>query len=135
MTLREATLLILAVFGGDFTSTWKCFVFLSGNDDGAMDCCLETKDKPVPRNVVLSYRVQKPENGCSIKAIVFQAENGMSLCAPDSSKWVKNLMDYLDKNKRYRKGKPKGKHQRSKPKRQTRWVYYILYQFTVSNHF
>ncbi|KYO44129.1 C-C motif chemokine 19-like [Alligator mississippiensis] len=37
----------------------------------AADCCLKLGLKAIPNRIVKSYRIQTPESGCSVRAVVF----------------------------------------------------------------
>ncbi|KAK2512166.1 C-C motif chemokine 19 [Columba guinea] len=41
-----------------------------GTGSSALDCCLKHSKKAVPRNLVKSYRLQGPELGCMLHAVV-----------------------------------------------------------------
>lgn len=43
---------------------------LSPGSDAAADCCLTISSKHIPPRIVTSYRIQTPESGCRLRAIV-----------------------------------------------------------------
>ncbi|XP_077141072.1 C-C motif chemokine 7-like [Ranitomeya variabilis] len=69
----------------------------------SFDCCLKTSDNVIPQQNVKSYYHQTVTGSCNIEAIVFITRRNRHLCAPPSSKWVKDLMARVDKKKTYEK--------------------------------
>ncbi|KYO33076.1 hypothetical protein Y1Q_0005150 [Alligator mississippiensis] len=62
-------LLLLAVLG------LRC----PQGSDAAADCCLTISSKHIPPRIVTSYRIQTPESGCRLRAIVFITKQGLKL--------------------------------------------------------
>ncbi|XP_036454975.1 uncharacterized protein LOC118827646 [Colossoma macropomum] len=78
--------------------------------DQAVDCCLSVRDLSIPHQVLVGYHKQLKENGCSIDAILFQTKKNKVLCAPPDAPWVKERMNWLDKElKKCQKNGFKGK--------------------------
>ncbi|XP_074052658.1 C-C motif chemokine 21 [Macrotis lagotis] len=71
-----------------------------GSDSGALDCCLKYSQKKIPSSIVRSYRRQEISQGCSIPAIIFtpRKNSQADLCADPSTKWVQDLVKWLDKH-------------------------------------
>ncbi|XP_073536447.1 monocyte chemotactic protein 1B-like [Phyllobates terribilis] len=69
----------------------------------SFDCCLKTNNKQIPQQNVRSYHRQTTTEGCNIEAIVFITYRNKHLCAPPSSKWVKDLMARIDRKKEHEK--------------------------------
>ncbi|XP_065716192.1 C-C motif chemokine 21 [Patagioenas fasciata] len=90
-----------------------------GTGSSALDCCLKHSKKAVPRNVVKSYRLQGPELGCMLHAVVFTTKGNKKICAsptdPNNQKLMQNLDKKLQSNKQ-----DKPPHPRGRPKRQKR---------------
>ncbi|XP_006260785.1 C-C motif chemokine 19 [Alligator mississippiensis] len=78
-------LLLLAVLG----------LHTQGSEPAA-DCCLKLGLKAIPNRIVKSYRIQTPESGCSVRAVVFTTYKDKNLCAPPDAPWVTDLMKKLD---------------------------------------
>uniref|UniRef100_A0A8C3SVY1 C-C motif chemokine n=1 Tax=Chelydra serpentina TaxID=8475 RepID=A0A8C3SVY1_CHESE len=89
MTLRILLLLAAAL----------CLCKAQGGENQASDCCLNHKNQPIPHRLVSAYRIQSPESGCRLAAIVFITKKNRNLCAPPSARWALNLMDKLDGKK------------------------------------
>ncbi|XP_062369965.1 C-C motif chemokine 19-like [Cinclus cinclus] len=66
----------------------------SGNN--VLDCCLRTRETPIPPRIVQDYWLQLVQDGCNIPAAVFITMKGKSLCAPLHSPWVIRLQERLD---------------------------------------
>ncbi|NXN63555.1 CCL19 protein, partial [Himantopus himantopus] len=56
--------------------------------NNVLDCCLRTKETPIPRRIVQDYRLQLVQDGCNIPAA--------RLCAPPQAPWVVRLQEKLD---------------------------------------
>ncbi|XP_060698418.1 eotaxin-like [Hemiscyllium ocellatum] len=71
------------------------------NEDSmaTQDCCLTTSSSKIPFNILQSYRIQLPSDGCKIRAVVFRTKKNKQLCSPSREKWVKKLMRKLDMKK------------------------------------
>ncbi|XP_044187973.1 eotaxin-like [Thunnus albacares] len=93
MASRVTALLFLVVI---------CIGFTAG--EIAVDCCLSTTDRRLPRNILSSYVIQESGKGCVVSATVFITKKGKRLCAPESSqaKWVQDLITFLDKKRQTR---------------------------------
>ncbi|XP_014741544.1 PREDICTED: C-C motif chemokine 19-like [Sturnus vulgaris] len=75
----------------------------AGNN--VLDCCLRTREIPIPPRIVQDYQLQLVQGGCDIPAAIFITTKGKRLCAPLHSPWVIRLQERLDA----RRGKPQGK--------------------------
>ncbi|NXV87495.1 CCL19 protein, partial [Calonectris borealis] len=64
--------------------------------NNVLDCCLRTRETPIPRRIVQGYRLQLVEDGCDIPAAVFITMKGKLLCAPLQAPWVVRLQERLD---------------------------------------
>ncbi|KFW04550.1 C-C motif chemokine 19, partial [Fulmarus glacialis] len=64
--------------------------------NNVLDCCLRTRETPIPRRIVQDYRLQLVQDGCDIPAVVFITMKGRSLCAPLQALWVVRLRERLD---------------------------------------
>lgn len=63
------------------------------------DCCLRYVNKVSAYRMkhVVSYRHQVLDGSCNIQAVVFKLKKGRVFCANPRFKWVKILMDKVDK--------------------------------------
>ncbi|XP_036454830.1 C-C motif chemokine 20-like [Colossoma macropomum] len=78
--------------------------------DQAVECCLSVNDLSIPHQVLVGYHKQLKEQGCSIDAVLFQTKKNKVLCAPPDAPWVKERMNWLDKElKKCQKNGFKGK--------------------------
>ncbi|NXL62424.1 CCL19 protein, partial [Chordeiles acutipennis] len=68
--------------------------------NNVLDCCLRTKEKPIPWRIVQDYRLQLVQDGCDIPATVFITTKGKRLCAPLQAPWVIHLQEKLDARSR-----------------------------------
>ncbi|XP_031750816.1 C-C motif chemokine 19 [Xenopus tropicalis] len=68
-----------------------------GTGNIVADCCLKTSDKRIPPGAVRAYQLQSRSNGCTETAIVFITKSDKRLCAPPQLKWVRKLIEKLDK--------------------------------------
>ncbi|XP_053910740.1 C-C motif chemokine 19 [Cuculus canorus] len=84
-----------------------CILDVHGGNN-ALDCCLRTRDKPIPLRIVRDYRLQLVQDGCDIPAAVFITTRDKKLCAPLQAPWVIRLQEKLDSSFS-RKAKPQGK--------------------------
>ncbi|XP_009984402.1 PREDICTED: C-C motif chemokine 19, partial [Tauraco erythrolophus] len=64
--------------------------------NNVLDCCLRTRETPIPRWIVQDYRLQLVQDGCDIPATVFITTKGKRLCAPLQAPWVVRLQEKLD---------------------------------------
>ncbi|NWU71118.1 CCL19 protein, partial [Pterocles burchelli] len=64
--------------------------------NNVLDCCLRTRETPIPRWIVQDYRLQLVQDGCDIAAAVFITTKGKRLCAPLQAPWVVRLQEKLD---------------------------------------
>uniref|UniRef100_W5MAW2 C-C motif chemokine n=1 Tax=Lepisosteus oculatus TaxID=7918 RepID=W5MAW2_LEPOC len=94
MSLKVITLLLLA------SILWSSS---EANTEGAVDCCLATSEKVIPRKAVVSYSRQEADGDCIISAVLFITKNGYRLCAPPNAKWVKALIRKLNKKAQAKK--------------------------------
>uniref|UniRef100_A0A8V5GFG2 Uncharacterized protein n=1 Tax=Melopsittacus undulatus TaxID=13146 RepID=A0A8V5GFG2_MELUD len=88
-----------AVFYQPAVSHLLCFVGKSQRVHGGnnvFDCCLGTRDNPIPSRIVRSYRLQLVQDGCDIPAAVFITTRGKRLCAPPQAQWVLKLQEKLN---------------------------------------
>ncbi|XP_067885246.1 C-C motif chemokine 19-like [Heterodontus francisci] len=88
----------------------------SENSKSLEDCCLATGSKEIPSRIVRSYAIQLPGKGCKIHAVMFLTKSKVRICAPPMEKWVKNLMNKVNKKKKWRSAQKK-KQQKSQNKR------------------
>ncbi|KAM4638819.1 C-C motif chemokine 19-like [Amazona ochrocephala] len=72
-----------------------CVLDVHGGNN-ILDCCLGTKNTPIPRRIVKEYRLQLLQDGCDIPAAVFTTTKGKRLCAPPQAPWVLRLQEMLD---------------------------------------
>ncbi|XP_005143523.1 C-C motif chemokine 19 [Melopsittacus undulatus] len=84
-----------------------CILDVHGGNN-VFDCCLGTRDNPIPSRIVRSYRLQLVQDGCDIPAAVFITTRGKRLCAPPQAQWVLKLQEKLNA-KFARKAKHQGK--------------------------
>ncbi|XP_069736743.1 C-C motif chemokine 19-like [Phaenicophaeus curvirostris] len=91
-----------------------------GIGTSASDCCLKTSQRAISSNWVKSYRLQGPESGCMLRAVVLTTKKNRKICASIIDPDVQKLMEDLDK--RVKKDKKKGQfpRPRSRSKRQRR---------------
>ncbi|XP_050977196.1 C-C motif chemokine 19b [Labeo rohita] len=104
LTIWTGALLILSV------SLWSCTTA-----DDAVDCCLTTSDRHIPKKVVTSFTIQTGDGPCNIPATIFVTRKGLKLCAPFPSEnnWVSKLIDHILAGPvKSPPKKPKGKKQR-----------------------
>ncbi|KAM7415621.1 hypothetical protein PAMA_017919 [Pampus argenteus] len=87
MASRVAVLLLLGVI---------CIGFAAG--EIAVDCCLVTSNKHLPRSALKSYIIQEAGEGCDISATIFITKKSKRLCLPPASQetWVQNHINFLD---------------------------------------
>ncbi|XP_005507836.3 C-C motif chemokine 19 isoform X1 [Columba livia] len=84
-----------------------CILDVHGGNN-VLDCCLRTKETPIPWRIVQDYRLQLVQDGCNIPATVFITTKGKRLCAPLQAPWVVQLQKKLDASPA-RKARPQGK--------------------------
>ncbi|XP_038259259.1 C-C motif chemokine 21b [Dermochelys coriacea] len=104
MTLRILLLLVAAL----------CICKAQGSENQASDCCLSHKNRPIPHHLVSAYRIQSPETGCRLSAIVFITKKNRNLCAPPNARWTLDLMEKLNGKKGQTTAGRAGKQSRSK---------------------
>ncbi|KAM9367400.1 C-C motif chemokine 19-like [Phaethornis superciliosus] len=63
--------------------------------NNVLDCCLGTRETPIPPRIVRDYRLQLVQDGCDIPAAVFITTKGKRLCAPPQAPWVRRLQAKL----------------------------------------
>ncbi|XP_005528116.1 PREDICTED: C-C motif chemokine 21 [Pseudopodoces humilis] len=83
-----------------------------GIGSSASDCCLKHSQKAIPSGVVTSYRLQGPESGCLLDAVVFTTKRNRKICASPTDGTIQKLMQHLDKKAKNDKNKKKGHTQR-----------------------
>ncbi|XP_010141048.1 PREDICTED: C-C motif chemokine 21 [Buceros rhinoceros silvestris] len=101
-----------------------------GIGTSASDCCLKHSQKNIPGNLIKSYRIQGPESGCFLHAVVITTQRGRKICASPTDPTIQNLMQNPDKmvkkdkkvknNKKDKKGqslRARSRAQRQKPRR------------------
>ncbi|KAM7025394.1 C-C motif chemokine 21-like [Acridotheres tristis] len=114
MALRPFLLLLLLAATLLITQT-------QGIGSSASDCCLKHSQKAIPSNVVTSYRLQGPESGCLVPAVVFTTKRKRKICASPDDSAVKKLMKHLDKkaknDKKDQTQRPKGKSKKQRRQR------------------
>ncbi|KAJ8287105.1 hypothetical protein GJAV_G00047720 [Gymnothorax javanicus] len=78
--------------------------YATASTDELLDCCLSTKNKPIPFSILKDYSIQAVSGGCQIPATVFITKKDLRLCAPprNRSKWVAKLIKKLDKKDKQR---------------------------------
>ncbi|KAL2294129.1 hypothetical protein Nmel_007851, partial [Mimus melanotis] len=93
-----------------------------GIGSSASDCCLKHSQRAIPSNVVTSYRLQGPESGCMLPAVVFTTKRKRKICASPDDSAVQKLMKHLDKKAKNDKNinNKQTQRPRSKPKKQRR---------------
>ncbi|XP_008496436.1 C-C motif chemokine 21 [Calypte anna] len=98
-------------------ATFLLMVWAQG--PSASDCCLKHSQKIVPESIVKSYRLQGPESGCPLHAVVFTTRRNKKICASPTKLDVQMTMQNLDKKKNGKKDKKKGQppRPRGRPKR------------------
>ncbi|XP_062476373.1 C-C motif chemokine 19 [Pezoporus occidentalis] len=84
-----------------------CTLDVHGGNN-VLDCCLGTKNTPIPLRIVKDYRLQLVQDGCDIPAAVFTTTKGKRLCAPPQAPWVLRLQEKLNASFA-RKAKHQGK--------------------------
>ncbi|XP_050184853.1 C-C motif chemokine 19-like [Myiozetetes cayanensis] len=82
------------------------FAQAQGIGTSASDCCLKHSRKTVPSGVVTSYKLQGPETGCLLRAVVFTTKRGKKICASPTNPDVQRVMKYVDKVKNDKKKRP-----------------------------
>ncbi|XP_036410748.1 C-C motif chemokine 20-like [Megalops cyprinoides] len=85
-------------------------VYLTLAQGSYEDCCLRyvRNVNKRTRQMVISYREQVTDGSCNIPAIVFTLKRGRKFCADPNQKWVKHLMEKIEKrNSRKRHNWPK----------------------------
>ncbi|XP_006916174.1 C-C motif chemokine 19 [Pteropus alecto] len=91
MAPRAATLLALSLL-----ILWTSPALGGAND--AEDCCLSVASRPIPGNIVRSFRYLLMRDGCRVPAVVFTTARGRQLCAPPDQPWVDRIIQRLQKN-------------------------------------
>ncbi|XP_014741543.1 PREDICTED: C-C motif chemokine 21-like [Sturnus vulgaris] len=112
MALRPFLLLLLAAT--------LLITQTEGIGSSASDCCLKHSQKVIPSNVVTSYRLQGPESGCLVPAVVFTTKRKRKICASPDDSAVKKLMKQLDKKAKNDKNKDQTQRPKGKSKKQRR---------------
>ncbi|XP_009873835.1 PREDICTED: C-C motif chemokine 21 [Apaloderma vittatum] len=87
-----------------------------GIGSSASDCCLKNSRKAIPSTWVKSYRLQGPESGCLLHAVVLTTKRNKKICASPADPEVQKLMQHLDKKAKNDKGQ--SPRPRSRPRRQ-----------------
>ncbi|XP_072524969.1 C-C motif chemokine 25 [Salminus brasiliensis] len=88
--MRYSLLLFLVVLG------FFSLTFAQGSYE---DCCLRYVTSVSQHRIknVVSYRQQVLDGSCNIRAIVFKMKKGRVFCANPKDKWVKLLIERIDK--------------------------------------
>ncbi|KAK2860026.1 hypothetical protein Q7C36_004192 [Tachysurus vachellii] len=63
--------------------------------DGPDDCCYRFLTRPIPVRVITDYKVT--DIWCTNPGVIFTLQDGRHVCADTGIKWVKNLMNRIDK--------------------------------------
>uniref|UniRef100_A0A8C6T4Z4 Chemokine interleukin-8-like domain-containing protein n=1 Tax=Neogobius melanostomus TaxID=47308 RepID=A0A8C6T4Z4_9GOBI len=66
-----------------------------------MDCCLQVKNKAVPKQAIVDYSVQEAGQGCAISAMILVTRRHRPLCVPTNQQWVKDVMRHVDKLRKH----------------------------------
>lgn len=82
----------------------------------ASDCCLKTSKKNIPSAWVKSYRIQGPETGCLLRAVVFTTKKEKKICSSLTSPAVQKLIRSLEEKQKNPPPKPQGRSRRLKRK-------------------
>lgn len=82
----------------------------------ASDCCLKTSKKTFPRAWVKSYRIQGPESGCLLRAVVFTTKKEKKICSSLTNPAVQKLIRSLEDKQKNPPQKPQGRSKRQKRK-------------------
>uniref|UniRef100_A0A3B3ZQM6 Chemokine interleukin-8-like domain-containing protein n=1 Tax=Periophthalmus magnuspinnatus TaxID=409849 RepID=A0A3B3ZQM6_9GOBI len=75
--------------------------FLCSSHDIAMDCCLEVKNKVVPKEVVVHYFEQVGGQGCDIDATILVTRQGRNLCITPTQPKLNQIKKHVDKLKNH----------------------------------
>ncbi|KAJ0019667.1 hypothetical protein NQD34_007236 [Periophthalmus magnuspinnatus] len=67
----------------------------------AMDCCLEVKNKVVPKEVVVHYFEQVGGQGCDIDATILVTRQGRNLCITPTQPKLNQIKKHVDKLKNH----------------------------------
>uniref|UniRef100_A0A8C5TLE6 C-C motif chemokine n=1 Tax=Malurus cyaneus samueli TaxID=2593467 RepID=A0A8C5TLE6_9PASS len=86
-----------------------------GIGSSASDCCLKHSKKDIRVAVLKSYRLQGPESGCMLRAVVFITKRNKKICASPTDATVQKQMKFLDE--KAKKGQPRRPRDRSKKQR------------------
>ncbi|XP_068523429.1 uncharacterized protein [Anas acuta] len=78
-----------------------------GVDNVASECCLKTSKKNIPSVWVKSYRIQGPETGCPLHAVVFTTKKEKKICSSLSSPAVQRLIRNLEEKQKNPPQKPR----------------------------
>ncbi|XP_009645564.1 C-C motif chemokine 21 [Egretta garzetta] len=81
-----------------------------GIGSSASDCCLKNSKNAIPSRSVKSYRLQGPESGCVLRAVVFTTKRNKKICASPTNPTVQKLMQNLDNKVKNDKKDKKKKH-------------------------
>ncbi|XP_058528854.1 C-C motif chemokine 19 [Ochotona princeps] len=68
-----------------------------GGANDAEDCCLSVTQRPIPLNIVRSFRYLLITDGCQVPAVVFTTLRGFQLCAPPNKPWVSRIIRRLER--------------------------------------
>uniref|UniRef100_A0A3B3ZQJ8 Chemokine interleukin-8-like domain-containing protein n=1 Tax=Periophthalmus magnuspinnatus TaxID=409849 RepID=A0A3B3ZQJ8_9GOBI len=86
-----------------------CFCFyIMAVGQIAMDCCLEVKNKVVPKEVVVHYFEQVGGQGCDIDATILVTRQGRNLCITPTQPKLNQIKKHVDKLKNHCKKTDKG---------------------------
>ncbi|XP_048374734.1 C-C motif chemokine 5-like isoform X2 [Sphaerodactylus townsendi] len=59
-------------------------------------CCFRYSQGRIPRNLVVDY--YRISSRCPLPAIVFITKKGKQICANPTTRWVQDLVSYLEEN-------------------------------------
>uniref|UniRef100_A0A493SX68 C-C motif chemokine n=1 Tax=Anas platyrhynchos platyrhynchos TaxID=8840 RepID=A0A493SX68_ANAPP len=85
----------------------------AGVDNVASDCCLRTSKKNIPSAWVKSYRIQGPETGCLLRAVVFTTKKEKKICSSLTSPAIQKVIRRLEDKQKNPSQKPR-RHSRGR---------------------
>ncbi|XP_074545553.1 C-C motif chemokine 5 [Halichoeres trimaculatus] len=76
------------------------------------DCCLKYVKKlsQATQRRAVKYRLQVPDGGCNLAAVIFTMRKGREFCADPREKWVADLMGRIDVGKPLKLKSKFGRH-------------------------
>uniref|UniRef100_A0A8B9ZLB4 Chemokine interleukin-8-like domain-containing protein n=1 Tax=Anas platyrhynchos TaxID=8839 RepID=A0A8B9ZLB4_ANAPL len=78
-----------------------------GVDNVASQCCERTSLEVIPSFLVKSYRIQGPESGCRLHAVVFTTRKEKKICSSLTSRAVQKLIRRLEDKQKNPSQKPR----------------------------